>query len=224
MRFAAVLRTTGEVLITLGVVVLLFVAYELWVTDLRNAGTQRRLHQQLTHTWQAPAAPRTGQPVTIPAVSLGQGLGVLHIPRFGRGYDPVIVEGVSTADLQEGPGHYPGTALPGQVGNFVVSGHRTTYGHPFNRLDELRPGDAVVVETRDAWFTYTVTSLEVVDPTDVAVILPVPDRPGQRPTERLLTFTTCNPKYSAAQRLVLHGRLTAAVGKPAPAPAALSGV
>jgi sortase A len=84
---------------------------------------------------------------------------VLRIPRLGDWNDrpPVVVEGVSTSDLKKGPGHIPGTALPGELGNVVLSGHRTTYGAPFERFDELRPGDAVVVETRDTWFTYTVT-------------------------------------------------------------------
>jgi sortase A len=142
-----------------------------------------------------------------PAVALGDGLAILRIPRFGRGYAPVVVEGVATDDLQKGPGHFPGTALPGGVGNFVVSGHRTTYGHPFGRLDELKVGDPIVVEVADRYYTYRVTSRSVVQPTDLNVILPVPDRPGVRPTNRVLTFTTCNPKYSASTRLIVHAQL-----------------
>jgi sortase A len=66
---------------------------------------------------------------------------MLHVPRFGADYAPVIVEGVVEAQLREGPAHYPGTAMPGEIGNFVLSGHRTTYGRSFNQLHELRPGD-----------------------------------------------------------------------------------
>lgn len=146
---------------------------------------------------------------------------MLRIPRLGRGYQQVVVEGVTSGDLQKGPGHYPGTALPGRLGNVVISGHRTTYGHPFNRLDELRPGDAIVLEVRDRYFTYRVTTHRVVDPGDVAVTLPVPDRPGARPARRLLTLTTCNPKYSAATRLVVHAELADTTTKSTGPPPAL---
>lgn len=208
MRFARFLRGLGEVLITSGLVVLLFVVYELYVTDIFTARTQHQLRQTLAKEWTLHGG---GVPLDTPPV--GDGLAILRIPKFGRGYNPVIVEGVATADLERGPGHFPGTALPGQVGNFVVSGHRTTYGKPFSRLDELVNGDAIVVETKDRWITYRVTEVLIVDPGAVGVILPVPNHPGERPTERLLTFTTCNPKYSASERLIVHGRMSASAPK-----------
>ena len=200
------LRGLGELLITAGLVVLLFVVYELWVTDLWATRDQHRLHTSIERTWAAPPVRRAAAP-GIPKVALGDGLAILRIPRFGRTYAPVVVEGVATSDLQKGPGHYPGTALPGGVGNFVVSGHRTTYGHWFGQLDELRVGDSIVVEVADRYYTYIVTSRAVVQPTDLGVILPVPEKPGVRPTNRLLTFTTCNPKYSASTRLIVHAQL-----------------
>ncbi|MGI8681140.1 MAG: class E sortase, partial [Mycobacteriales bacterium] len=123
----------------------------------------------------------------------------------------VIVEGVARGDLRRGPGHYPGSAMPGQVGNFAVAGHRTTYGAPFGRLDELRPGDAIVLETRASWLTYRVTGTRVVAPNEVAVTAPVPDAPGRQPTQASLTLTTCNPRYSARQRLVVFGLLAKTV-------------
>jgi sortase A len=110
---------------------------------------------------------------------------------------------VGTDDLKKGPGHYPGTSLPGQLGNVVVSGHRTTYLAPFNRFDELKPGDPVIFEMADGWYTYKVVSTEIVQPTATWVIdNPYPDK---RPVGRSFTFTTCNPKYSAKQRLVVYG-------------------
>jgi sortase A len=135
----------------------------------------------------------------------------------------VIVEGVSVADLRVGPGHYPGTALPGQVGNFAVAGHRATHGNGFMRLNELVPGDLVVVEVQDAWLTYRVTGHEVVDPSDVSVIAPVPGDPGVPPTQPLITLTTCDPWYSAAHRLIVHGKLQSVTPKSAGLPAALAG-
>ncbi|HVB27236.1 MAG TPA: class E sortase [Mycobacteriales bacterium] len=206
-------RTLGELLITAGVVILLFVAYELWITNLYTNREQTHLRQAIEAQWHHPVPVVRQQHATLVDPPLGDGLAILRIPRLGRSYLKVIVEGVDHEDLKRGPGHYPGTALPGQIGNFVVSGHRTTYGEPFNRLAELRLGDAIVIETRADFYTYDVSSIEIVDPTDMAVIAPVPDQPGAVPKVAMLTFTTCNPEYSARQRLVVHGRLVNAVAK-----------
>lgn len=239
---ARVLRGMGELLMTAGVVCLLFVAYLLWWTDFENSRTQGRLSDGLAQSWAAqdarspapggaaapgavgaPGAP-PASPVAFAPPALGQAFARLYIPRLGRDYDPVVVEGVSTADLQEGPGHYPGTALPGQRGNMVISGHRTTWGKPFNRLDEVQPGDRVVVETRTAWVTYRVTGDSIVDPSASEVITDVPPPIGVQPSsaDTLLTLTTCNPKYSAQQRLILRGVLeTEDAKKPGLVPLAL---
>jgi sortase A len=109
------------------------------------------------------------------------------------------------------------------VGNAVISGHRTTYGAPFNRFDELVPGTPVVVETADAWLTYRVTEQRIVSPTAVEVTWPVPGRRDVDPTERLLTFTTCHPEYSARERLVVHAVLESEALKDAGPPPALAG-
>ena len=203
----------GELLITAGVLMLLFAGYELKVTDYRAAGAQHRLQQQLTRMWAAAPSPQRGggrRPSGItspPAVRDGQGFAVIGIPRFGLSYHRVVVEGVSTADLQLGPGHYPGTALPGQVGNTVISGHRTTYGHPFWDADTLRPGDAIDLQVRDRIYRYRVTASHTVDPGDVAVTDPVPDNPTATATRRLLTLTTCTPRFTAVRRLIITAEL-----------------
>jgi sortase A len=204
-------RGTGELLVTAGVVILLFVAYELWWTGVTTRHDQNKLLAGLQQLWTRPVEK---QP-RIPA--FGSGLAILYVPRLGAHYKFAIVQGTSTADLIKGPGHYPGTALPGQIGNFAVAGHRTTYLHPFYDLDRLRPGDAIVVETRSTWFTYRVQDIphtpakyqEIVDPSDLSVAYPVPDQPDPTaaPTQRVLTFTSCNPRYSAAQRIVVHALL-----------------
>lgn len=216
MRLVHFLRGVGETLITIGLVLLLFVAYELWITDIFAHHSQVMLHGQLEKDWTL--HPAGGG---IEDVAIGDGIAVLRIPRLGNNYDPVIVEGVGTAALQKGPGHYPGTALPGQIGNFVVSGHRTTYGKPFSNLDKVQKGDAVVIETRTDWVTYTVTGREIVSPSDVALVDPVRSHPGEKPTERQLTFTTCNPRFSAAQRLVLEATWTSTLPKAKGLPPAL---
>ncbi len=219
-------RTLGELMITAGVVLLLFVAYELWGTNIYTAQQQDQLRHELQQQWAQPPppAPKGGtRPASINEVPLGDAVAILRIPRLGSGYAKVVVEGVSHEDLKKGPGHYPGTAAPGKVGNFVVSGHRTTYGAPFNRLDELSKGDAVVVETRTQWITYQVRSEEIVDPHDMAVIAPVPDHPGEKPTQAWMTMTTCNPKYSASQRLIVHALLVDTRAKSAGLPPALGG-
>ncbi len=220
---AAAAGVLGELLITFGLLVLLFAVYELKVTDYQAAGSQHRLQRQLTQAWNRPASTATplhqvGLGIAAPPpVRDGQGFAVIRIPRFGASYHWVVVEGVSTADLQLGPGHYPGTALPGQLGNTVISGHRTTYGHPFWDADTLRVGDSINLQVRDRIYRYRVTGSRAVDPANIAVTYPVPGRPGARPASRLLTLTTCTPRFSAAQRLVITAELTTGDVLPAPA-------
>lgn len=216
------LRGIGQTLITFGVVLLLFCVYELSFTNVYTGREQDRLGEDLRSAWQAPA------PAAVdaqPGVPIGSGLAVLWIPRVGMSGSnaKVVVEGVGTEDLKRGPGHYPGTALPGAIGNSVISGHRTTYGAPFHRIDELQVGDAIVVETRDMWFTYRMTRQQIVAPTAVEVTYPVPGNRTARPTARLMTLTTCHPKFSARSRLVVSARLQTTLPKSAGRPPALSG-
>lgn len=224
------LRGVGQTLITIGVVLLLFTVYELWVTNLVTEREQDRLADELRQSWAEPPPPTpAGTPADAPsfepvAVELGSGIAVLRIPRLGPEWNaepPVVVEGTSVADLKKGPGRMVETARPGEIGNTVLSGHRTTYGAPFADVDRLQPGDAIVVETRDTWFTYRVTGSEIVAPTAVEVTLPVPGQPGVAPTKSILTLTTCNPKYSARQRLIVYSELEQELPKQQGTPAAL---
>ncbi|MDX6203599.1 MAG: sortase [Frankiales bacterium] len=210
-----VVSGVGQLLITAGVILLLFVGYELWFTGIYTRQQQQTAEKAIQQTFTAARAPASGSsqapPVThnkngdvvYPKVATGSAETILYVPRLGKNYHYVVVEGVGTDDLKKGPGHYPGTSLPGQLGNVVVSGHRTTYLAPFNRFDELKPGDPVIFEMADGWYTYKVVSTEIVQPTATWVIdNPYPDK---RPVGRSFTFTTCNPKYSAKQRLVVYG-------------------
>jgi sortase A len=208
------LRGIGQLLITLGVVVLLFCVYELKVTGVYTDREQNKLDHALEQEWVADPTGPTG-PVgpALPVSALGKGFARIYLPTLGRKEEHVVVEGVSHADLKKGPGHFPGTDLPGQLGNVVISGHRTTYGAPFNRLDELDRGDAIVLETRTAFYTYSVQRLFVVKPSAIGVTYHVPDHPSATPTQRLLTLTTCNPKYSAKTRLIVRAILTSTLAK-----------
>ena len=134
-------------------------------------------------------------------------MAIIRIPRIG--VEKAVVEGVGVPDLKKGPGHYPTTPLPGQPGNAAIAGHRTTYGAPFYHLDELGNGDRIEVTTRQGEFTYEVTDKRVVKPSQSEVLDPT--------TDNRLTLTTCNPRFSASQRLVVVSKL---VDNPAPAPVA----
>jgi sortase A len=220
-----VVRGIGQTFITAGLIILLFVAYELWWTGLTTRHDQHELINTLRQEW------AHGQTIKNPP--LGSGIAILRIPRLGKNYAFVVVQGTSTADLIKGPGHQPGTAMPGKLGNFYVAGHRTTYLHPFYNINELKPGDPIVLETRTMWFTYTVGDIpgtaakhqEIVSPSDVAVTYPVPDQPNPAltPTQHVLTFTSCNPRYSASQRIVVHALLSESQRKSQGLPPALAG-
>ncbi|MEW9556010.1 class E sortase [Nonomuraea sp. NPDC050783] len=197
----AVLRALGETSITAGLILMLFCAYLLWGTGAYTRSQQLLLQRELAA---AKAARDRGR---LDGVDLGRAVALLSIPKLGPGHRYAVVEGVGAEQLKKGPGHYPGSALPGQVGNFVVSGHRTTYGAPFNRLDELERGDEVVVDAREARYTYRVTSQDIVEPDEVDVLAPVPGKPDLRPIRAFLTLSTCHPEYSAAQRLIVYAVL-----------------
>jgi sortase A len=205
-----VLRLAGRTLISVGVLLLLFVGYQLWGTGLHESRAQDRLARSFarvtattTPTSSSPGTPTTAAPP--PEVPPGGAVALLRIPKIG--VDKVVVEGVGVADLKQGPGHYPGTPLPGQAGNAAIAGHRTTYGQPFYSLNELDPGDEIQVVTAQGRFRYEVVGSRVVAPTETSVLDPTVDG--------MLTLTTCNPRFSAKERLIVSARLTV---EPAPSP------
>lgn len=244
-RLRAVLGGVGEALVTAGVLILAFVAYQLWGTGFYEARQQRALLERFEaagspggrNADRPPSGPRPGTPEVGPGeprpdtfapaggavpretgpeslrqpgseqpVAAVEGIvGVISIPSLG--IERAVVDGVSPTDLRQGPGHYPGTALPGGAGNAAIAGHRTTYGAPFNRLDELDPGDTITLSTPTDRFVYRVTGSAIVAPTAVEVLDPTPDN--------RLTLTTCHPKFSDRQRLVVTAALVGAPEAPA---------
>lgn len=191
----------GELLVTAGAVVLLFVGWQLWWTDVVSDADAARVVTSMEAdpaTWVQPKR-----------LKLGDAFAIVRIPRFGASFARPLYEGTTRDVLARGVGHYVHTALPGEVGNFAMAGHRTTYGKPFNRIAELRAGDVVLVETGQWYFVYRVSGHEIVAPTQSSVLLPVPNQPDVMATTAVLTMTSCHPEYSARQRYVVHAVLEA---------------
>ncbi len=202
------LRAVGGALLAASLLLVLFVAYQLWFTGLIQHHDQGSLRTEFERSLTDPT--RSGRPAgsggtptagTVPAP--GRPVALLVIPRIA--VNQVVVEGVGATQLALGPGHYPGTPLPGQPGNAAIAGHRTTHGAPFYNLNLLADGDLIEVTTDQGTFRYRVAGSEVVAPGDGAVLDPT--------TTSQLTLTTCTPRFSAARRLVVVARL---VSSPAP--------
>ena len=219
VRLAKVLSGLGRILIWSGTIVLLFVAYQLWGTGLAEAQAQDSLEDDFaalldttttttstttTEPDDEPASTTTTTAAPLPPPDDGDAVARIVIPTIG--VDKIVVSGVRRDDLKRGPGHYPQTPLPGQPGNSAIAGHRTTYGQPFHRVDELVPGDEIIVTTLQGEFRYEVSGTEIVLPSQVEVI---DDQGDDR-----LTLTSCHPKYSARQRIIVSALL---VDEPAPA-------
>lgn len=217
-------RGVGWVLISAGIVVLLYIVYSLFFTNVTTSRAQAELSEQ----WEIdvddvegrvdPEAEPDGDADTeaeaqpVADVEPGSALAVLQFQRPGSAKAPVhadplyVVEGVSVGDLQRGPGHYPGTALPGQDGNFAIAGHRTTYGAPFFNLDDVEPGDRIfVTDRRGKRYTYVVRKQRIVAPSDTWVI----NRDPLGTDNPTLTLTTCHPRFSNRQRLVVFAEMAA---------------
>ncbi len=222
-----VIRGTGLTLVWLGALTLGFVAHQLWITTFFAKQNQADLAVELEEHFAAaeiteipyvPVVPPGEDPPEVdPSIVAGAGgeIGLLRAesaPIDGEAFAEIripklesltggwaIVEGVSLSDLKNGAGHMPWTPLPGQPGNSVISGHRTTYGQPFHDLDLLEVGDRIEVETALGIHVYSVKEVHIVKPTDVWVTHP---RSGA-----WLTLTTCNPKWSARERLIVAAEL-----------------
>jgi sortase A len=229
---SAIVRRTaasvGRMLVTVGLLILLFVAYQLWGTGIFTARAQSKLKRQFatelqdnptvasttssappgsttTGTATTTTLPSSTAPKVVQVVNEGDPVGQMRIPKIG--VNLIFVQGTARDDLSKGPGHYPATPMPGQLGNAAIAGHRTTHGKPFYNLNELAAGDSIIIRTTYGTFTYRVTQQLIVRPTDVSVVAPTRDAE--------LTLTTCNPRFSARERMVVHAKLV--VNKSSPA-------
>jgi len=212
----SVLHGVGEVLITVGCILLLFAAYELvWTNvtaDRHEAGVRHALVQSFEQPSGAPSTkPRPSGGASQPPPTTtqpGHAFAVMYIPALGAHWARAVVEGVELSDLRGTIGHYPHTALPGEIGNFAVAGHRATNGQPLADVPDIVDGSLVYVRTGAFWYTYRITKHEIVAPNAVEVLLPVPGMPGVQPTQALLTITTCNPRWASFERWIVSGVLT----------------
>jgi sortase A len=213
-RRMSVVGILGELFITAGVLVLLFLGWQVWLGNLIDGNAQKEEAVALSETWQrdaatAPAAvdrPDPGPPPVAAEPGNAVQFANLIIPRFGADYVRPILEGVGTGDvLRYGIGHYPGTQMPGDVGNTAYAAHRTGHGSPFFDIEKLEIGDSIYIEMEAGWYRYEIRSLEYVPATGIGVLTPVPQAPGVAPADRLITLTSCNPIYTASERIIVYG-------------------
>lgn len=150
---------------------------------------------------------RTDDPPPVGEIPENEIYGVLHVPSWDFARIP-IGQGVGQELLDGGnAGHYTETQQPGEVGNFAIAAHRTTYGNSFRYVHKLQPGDTFVVETADAFLVYEMTGHEIVTPDATRVLLPVPNEPGVEPTARTMTMTTCHPEYGNYERYIVWSEM-----------------
>ncbi|MGW4898261.1 class E sortase, partial [Kitasatospora sp. NPDC004240] len=208
-------RSVGELCITLGVVMLLFVSYQLWWTNVQAMdaadGARDQLEQQFDAGPQTGANGQPGQDPNKPETfEPGKGFAIIHLPKLGEKFP--IAEGTSKDKvLDKGlVGHYAGTGMPAdKEGNFALAAHRNTHGEPFRRINHLAKGDKIVVETATAYFTYEVTGgIPETPPSNVSVIQKVPKGAGYSGPGRYITLTTCTPEFSSKYRLIVFGKLS----------------
>lgn len=197
---------------------MLFVAWQMWVGDVIIGAQNNAKGAELSSRWADQPAPepppvvqqgadRVYEPPLMPHPADAEIFANMRIPRFGDDYNVNIAGGTTRQRTLDriGIGLYEQSRMPGEVGNFSLAGHRTTWGKPFNRIDKLRLGDAIVVETELGWYTYRFRNLQYVKPSAGDVLLDVPQMPDTPAQDRFITLTACSPLYSLAERIVAYG-------------------
>ncbi|MEV1009355.1 class E sortase [Streptomyces sp. NPDC049881] len=213
----AISNVIGELFITTGVVLLLFVVYQLWWTNVEARAHARHEADSLQEQWEAPEDPaeEAPDPRAPGAFSPGEGFAILYLPTLD--VRVAIAQGVDEESVLDNGmvGHYTEddglpTAMPwDEEGNVGLAGHRNTHGEPFRYINQLEPGDPIVIETQDAYFTYEMASrLDSTSPSNVAVLDAVPDQGGFTDPGRYVTLTTCTPEFTSTYRLIVWGELT----------------
>jgi sortase A len=205
----AFIRNFGELCLTAGVILVLFMAYLFWGTAWHASSAQRTFADQLNQEWAHPGSASDPFDATPDALHLvtGQPFAFIKIPAFGKNWRFTIIQGTALAQLNVSPGHVPGTQLPGQLGNFAVAGHRVTAGNPFWSEPSLTNGDLIYIETQSDTYTYRVDGKHKVLPTDLSVLDAVPGHPHEQPTQRMITLITCDPAWTGTHRVIVTGIL-----------------
>jgi sortase A len=217
---AIITGVLGEILITAGLLLGLYVVWEIMWSSVEARPVQAAalvtIHERAQYI--APLEWEPGSPYApeytedIPEIAGGepsQPWLSLHVPRWGYGYDVAIAEGTDKAGVLDLGliGHYEDTQGPGELGNFAVAAHRITHGEPFAGIQQLREGDEMIVETDEYYLVFAMYDSDIVQPNDMSVILPVPGQEGIEPVRRLLTLTTCHPRYTSTHRYIIWGEL-----------------
>jgi sortase A len=204
----------GEILVTLGVVILLYVLWQIWIGDVLYSSQHNAEAAEQSREWaqvEAPPAPEPAagpyEPVVLPQPADREVFANLYVPRWGDDYRVRIAGGVTRAGTLDkiGIGHYLDTEMPGEVGNFGLAAHRTTFGAPFANLQSLRIGDPIVIETEAGWYTYRFRTLEYVPPSAYDALADVPRAPDAPAGERYITLTSCSPRFAMTERIVAYG-------------------
>ena len=199
-----ILGILAELMLTAAAICALYIAWQMWWTGVQSEHNQIETRQSVS--WSDPgksgnvtvAKAQQGDPPVQPqSATEGELIAQVYIPRFGSQWQRNLVEGTDLTQLNKhGLGHYTDSQMPGQVGNFAFAGHRNGYGQPLGDVDKLQEGDPIIVRTQDYWYVYHYTSYKIVLPTQTEVVAANPENPGAAPTKRMLTMTTCEPKYS----------------------------
>jgi sortase A len=208
----------GIAFVLAGVSMLGYVAWQFYGTNIVSRQAQERIVDDLTERWaQAPGQTVERAPgAETGDVPLGDASALIRIPAFGEDYVVPVLEGIGDKQLSSGYGHFEDSADPGKRGNYALAAHRVTHGEPLRDMPDLRPGDKVIVETRDAVYTYELDTNPndlVVTFRDVWVIDPLPANPGggvqpaQQPGQRLITLTTCSELFHTDNRMIAFGHL-----------------
>lgn len=223
-RSFSALTVVGVLLLVAGLGCLGWVGWQYVGTNVTSEKAFQQESSQLRDKWSQPTdqsgggpGDTTGAGELTPAAIPGDAIALLRIPAFGPDYEVPILSGTDLSFLNRGVGHYTSTTLPGQVGNFAIAGHRVTHGQPFSRLLELDAGDEVIVETRDAIYTYVMDGSPgnlTVNDTETWVLDPDPHHPGAKATKALLTLTTCQDLFHSPDRSVGFAHLAKTVEKP----------
>lgn len=231
----SVVGVIGELLLTFGVIALLFVTWQMWLSGLIGSSANYAAARDLEQQWEAapsasaPAAttapsldpstpapddaaivqdPATADPIVRPEAARREIFGIMYVPRFDPNYAVSIAGGVSggASMAPAGIGHYPGTQMPGEIGNAAFAAHRTGYdGWPFYRIADLRPGDAIIIGTQDGWYTYRFRNFEYVKPSGVGVLDTVPQGVTAEAGARYITLTSCSPVHTTLERIIAYG-------------------
>lgn len=211
--FWQAVNVLSEILIACAVICILYIVWQLWWTSAQSEHAQIAARSSVS--WTNPdqgnktkiATKQSGEPPVEGKAKIGELFARVYIPRFGNQWERNLVEG-STLELLNRSGlcHYENTQLPGEMGNVGIAGHREGYGQPLGDVDKLKAGDPIIIRTKNYWYVYKYTSYKIVTPSHSEVIAPNPEHPGKDPVKRMVTLTTCEPRYSTpTHRWISYG-------------------